>query len=455
MAGKGPATLIIGAAGAVGKRLCAALTERGHRVIASDRMKSLPGSLKRSMGALGTCVGSVDVCDADALRALFREHADEHTTVWNLAAPLSVETAMDPAVAEAVTVGGMSKVLDAMGEVGARRICFTDSIGSFGADAPRTGASARWLTEHPAQDPGSDYGRQKRACRELMADFAARSGGDARFAVLPGVLHSNAVWGNGTTEYALDALLAAPHQASRLGLPTGEAYVCPVDPDVRLPMVFSDDLMRGLVALQEAPEAKLAEPQRGYALPGLAFTPNELFAEIRRHHPGFGFRVKLDDNMNKFANLWPDDLDSEAPRRDLGYAPQVGLADLVTSVLSVHEARNVSAATAFKAIAGDGDGHLERADIEAHVRKYLVQGRHNYAHRGQDAVAPAVDALMAELDTDRDGIISWATFSDWNRRNTVEAVVRSTSRDVLTGEIEQARLHIAALEQYLALERSE
>ena len=97
-----PATLIIGAAGAVGKRLCAALTAQGKRVIASDRMPSdqMPGSLKRSIGPHGTCVGGVDVCDADALRVLFRDHADEHTTVWNLAAPLSVETAMDPAVRE-------------------------------------------------------------------------------------------------------------------------------------------------------------------------------------------------------------------------------------------------------------------------------------------------------------------------------------------------------------------
>jgi threonine 3-dehydrogenase len=48
--------------------------------------------------------------------------------------------------------------------------------------------------------------------------------------VLPGVLHAEAVWGNGTTEYALDALLAALHQETRLGLPTGDAFVCPVDP---------------------------------------------------------------------------------------------------------------------------------------------------------------------------------------------------------------------------------
>ena len=102
-------TLIIGAAGAVGKRLCTALAARGHRVIASDRMEKLPGSLARSMGELGTTHGGVDVTDGEALKALFREHADEHTTVWNLAAPLSVETAMDPAVAEAVTIGGMEK----------------------------------------------------------------------------------------------------------------------------------------------------------------------------------------------------------------------------------------------------------------------------------------------------------------------------------------------------------
>ena len=232
-------------------------------MIASDRMERLPGSLERTVGVLGTCVGGVDVCDAEALRTLFREHADEHTTVWNLAAPLSVETAMDPAVAEAVTVGGMSNVLEAMRSVGARRICFTDSIGSFGTTAPRTAATARWLHENPQQDPGSDYGRQKRGCRELMARFAHEYGGDPRFAVLPGVLHSEAVWGNGTTEYALDALLNAPHQQTKHGLPTSDAYVCPVDPDIRIPMIFVDDLMRGLIALQDADEDQLHEPERG------------------------------------------------------------------------------------------------------------------------------------------------------------------------------------------------
>eukprot|EP00658_Telonema_sp_P-2_P056003 TRINITY_DN44501_c0_g1_i1.p1 TRINITY_DN44501_c0_g1~~TRINITY_DN44501_c0_g1_i1.p1 ORF type:complete len:500 (+),score=99.64 TRINITY_DN44501_c0_g1_i1:160-1659(+) len=424
-------TLIVGAAGAIGKRLCAALAARGHRVIASDRMPHLPEELQASIGEMGTCVGSVDVRDRDSLQRLFREHGDANTTVWNLAAPLSVETALDPAVAEAVTVGGMKNILDAMGTVGARRICFTDSIGSFGASAPREGATARWLTEHPDQDPGSDYGRQKRAIRELMASFSAEHGGDTRFAVLPGVLHTNAVWGNGTTEYALDALLAAPHQATRLGLPTGDAYVCPIDPDVKLPMIFVSDLMRGLIALQEADPHSLVEPERGYCIPGLSFSANQLFAEIRKHQPGFGFRVQLDENMNKFANLWPDHLDTTAPLRDLGYSAEVKLGQMVKTVLEAQEERNMLTAAAFKAIDTDGTATLHRDELEAYLLKFhitgLGEGRELHRYSGeQTAVRVLADRLMNELDTNRDGQISWQTFSEWSRSNNLDHVVQTS-----------------------------
>merc|ERR1712086_273320 len=426
LAEDGPATLIIGAAGAVGKRLCAALAENGHRVIASDRMDSLPGSLKRSIGAGGTTVGNIDVCDRDALVELFKNHADERTTVWNLAAPLSVETALDPAVAEAVTVGGMENVLHAMSKVGARKICFTDSIGSFGMMAPRKNATARWLTENPEQDPGSDYGRQKRGCRDLMARFARDHGGDPRFAVLPGVLHSNPVWGNGTTEYALDALLAAPHQATRHGLPITGAYVCPVDPDVRLPMIFVDDLMRGLIALQEADESLLTEPQHGYCIPGLSFTANELFAEIRQHHPGFGYRVELNQNMNKFANLWPDDLSTRESLRDLGYAPKVGLPEMVEKVLRSHEDMNMRTALAFKAMDSDSSGTLTSEEVEEYVRRYLIRGREDYSDFLGGHVGSVVSSLMKDLDPQNCGVVSWATFSEWNRRNSVQNILDIT-----------------------------
>ena len=256
-----------------------------------------------------------------------------------------------------------------------------------------------------------------------MSAFARDHSGDPRFAVLPGVLHSNPVWGNGTTEYALDALLAAPHQCTKHGLPTGDAYVCPIDPDVRMPMVFVDDLMRGLVALQEADEGDLTEPENGYCIPGLSLTPNELFAEIRKHHPGFGFRVELDENMNKFANLWPDELATEEAKRDLGYSPEFEMSRMVSTVLSAHEDRNVATAEAFKAMDVEGDNQLDRLEIEYYVRRNLVRGRESYGVSGQETVEAIVDKLMKDLDTNRDGLVSWMTFSEWNRSNTIDGVI--------------------------------
>merc|ERR1719247_3141246 len=102
-------------------------------------------------------------------------------------------------------------------------------------------------------------------------------------------------------------------------------------------MVFVDDLMRGLLALQDASERQLTQPQRGYVLPGLSFTANDLFREIRRHVPEFQVTVELNSNMNKFANTWPDTLSLREPLEDLGYAPLVGLQEMVEKVLHAHQ----------------------------------------------------------------------------------------------------------------------
>jgi nucleoside-diphosphate-sugar epimerase len=353
-------TIIIGAAGAVGKQLARALKQAGSVVIAADRMEHLPSSVKEVASAV---VGGVDVRDAAKMDALFLAHGCPNTTVWNLAAPLSVETALSPDIAEAVVLGGMRNTLRAMQTVGCRRICFTDSIGSFGAASPRTNVEASWLVANPTQDPGSDYGRQKRACRDMLDDFRTRHGGDPRFAVLPGVLHTQPVWGNGTTEYALDALLAASHN-----LP----FACPIDPEVVLPMVFVDDLMRGLVALQFAKESELQEPQRGYNIPGISFTANQLFHEIRQHVPSFETSCALNANMDKFSRLWPDTLAGAASKRDLDYEPRVTLPRMVAQVLNAHAGRTLSSRAAFQTTDTNSPWGLSATELEIYSRRHNI-----------------------------------------------------------------------------------
>jgi len=382
-------------------------------VVAADRLTHLPGSIKK---VANVCVGDVDVRDKDALMKLFQDHGDSESMVWNLASPLSVETALSPELAEAVTIGGMQNTIEAMNAVGARRICFTDSIGSFGATSPRSDVAARWLVENPTQDPGSDYGRQKRACRELMEDFRVKDGGDPRFAVLPGVLHSEPVWGNGTTEYALDALLAASR---------GQVFECPIDPDVMLPMVYADDLMRGLLALQFADESELQEPQRGYTIPGLSFTANQLFHEIKQHVPEFEITHKRNENMDKFAKIWPDDLSWLEAERDLYYEADVTLPRMVAQVLNAHSGRKINSRAAFRSIDTCESGRINDYMLLKFVRKYLVRGRERraYTARRQDKVNDIVDKLMKEMDVDGDGTVLMDDFIAWSRIHNLESYV--------------------------------
>ena len=165
----------------------------------------------------------------------------------------------------------MVNLLAACKAHGVKKVCFSDSIGSYGPSAPREGATARWLTENPMQDPGSDYGIQKRKCRDLLRAYAAE-GGDTRWAVIPGVLHADATWGAGTTEYALDLILSAVE---------GRTPELIVPENVLLPMIYRDDLVRGLCALMDAPREALREPESGEAR-----TPTHPVSRIAALLPG-------------------------------------------------------------------------------------------------------------------------------------------------------------------------
>lgn len=145
--------LVFGATGAIGKPLLAALTAKHGALtcVAALRRTPLPAGPLR--GAVLEAAG-VDLRDAASVARVVREYAPRLRAVWNLAAPLSVETEADPAVADDVTVGGMQRLIAAMDEAqlpASTRLLFSDSIGSFGASAPKDNVDAAWLCAHPEQ----------------------------------------------------------------------------------------------------------------------------------------------------------------------------------------------------------------------------------------------------------------------------------------------------------------
>lgn len=290
----------------------------------------------------------VDVREVGTLRRVFDRASEPNESgeackpvkyVWNLAAPLSVEAAKNPQVSLDVTVGGMKNILTVMREFQASSgvkmvLMFTDSIGSYGGEAPRKEVPANWLLSNPKQDPGSDYGRQKRMCREVMKSFTEI---DTRFAVVPGVLHAEADWGNGTTEYALDALMAASKN---------EQFPCPIEQGICLPMIYAEDLVRFLLLLARAPSSSLTEPEAGYAAAGFSFTPRELVEQVRKSRNGkykeFSMQIaesNINPIVNKFATLWPDSLSPLEAHRDFGFHSKYGIVETVDAILLAHEQR--------------------------------------------------------------------------------------------------------------------
>jgi len=382
--------LIFGASGAIGKQLVREVTSKhgAQSVIAVLRKTPLPQTLTHGDNGeeLVTCEFGVDLRDQESVEHVVAKHASTITAVWNLAAPLSVETEADPQVAEDVTVGGFTRVITAMDKadlLGSTRLLFSDSIGSFGGAAPRTHAQASWLVHNPAQDPGSEYGRQKRRIRELMK----ASKYDTRWAVIPGVLHDDASWGDGTTEYALEALKSfsealttttttttaamrrriarddktsgggdgldgsedgakeggghghsrgkvAAAAAAAAGVLPRSVYKCPLPASSQLPMVWVSDLVLGLVALMDAPREHLREPEAGYTLAGFSFSPRDLELSLSRHHhsPPLSlsspplWRMECESGHDggsnpaaAFAELWPDSISAVEALRDFGW----------------------------------------------------------------------------------------------------------------------------------------
>lgn len=326
--------LIIGCSGAIGLQLAEKLVNiyGDQSVIAALHRSPLPEHLVSRC----ICEFGFNILDNETIVALLAKYGKRIRGIWNLAAPLSVDTAKDPAKAHDVTVGGMRRLLEAMrAHEGLDTIYFSDSIGSYGCDAPRENASVEWLVGNPTQDPGSDYGIQKREIRELLAQYHREHHFDCRFAIIPGVLHTGATWGGGTTEYALDALFAASK---------GEHYACPISETERLPMIHSTDLIEGLIALMTAPaETFPFEKLGGVPIAGFSFSPSDLFATITKKLPSFEGKFSYDEAVNPsaadFAKKWPNSLDSSEAASYINFSATRGIEETVDEILAAHRER--------------------------------------------------------------------------------------------------------------------
>jgi UDP-glucose 4-epimerase len=152
--------LITGAAGFLGSNLANYLVREGHQVRGLDDLSAgNPEAL--SPDVLFT---RGDVNDRPKLWTLLQEV----DCVYHLAARVSVpESVLYPREYNAVNVGGTVSLMEAMRDVGVRRVVFASSGAVYGDQGEQP------LTEYSPPDPRSPY-----AVSKLAAEFYVRTIGD-------------------------------------------------------------------------------------------------------------------------------------------------------------------------------------------------------------------------------------------------------------------------------------
>lgn len=300
--------LITGANGQIGVVLTAAL--RAHfgaqAVIASD----INGLVTAAPGPFEI----IDVLDRSRLEAVVQAY--RVTQIYHLAAILSARGEQNPAWAWEINMNSLFNVLE-IARHQHLRVFFPSSIAVFGPNTPAVATPQETITQ-----PSTVYGISKVAGELWCQYYHERYGVDVRGLRFPGLIGYQSLPGGGTTDYAVEIF----HRAVK-----GEAYTCFLREDTRLPMLYLDDAIHGIMQLMAAPAEQITV-RTAYNLAGMSFDPATLTQAIQQHFPNF--RVDyVPDFRQAIADSWPQSIDDAVARRDWGWQPTHDLPLLVQKMI--------------------------------------------------------------------------------------------------------------------------
>lgn len=300
--------LITGAGGQIGSVLTKTLrdTYGANSVIATDIRSTELGDGPFEL---------LDVLNGNRLHELVNRY--RVTEIYHLAAILSARGEQNPKIAWDINMDSLFNVLDAAKERNLK-VFFPSSIAAFGPNTPKVNTPQDTITQ-----PTTVYGISKAAGENWCQYYFLKYGLDVRSVRFPGIIGYQSLPGGGTTDYAVDIY----HKAI-----LGEDFTCFLGPDTRLPMLYMDDAIQGVLQLMSAPKDKLSI-RTSYNLAGVSFTPAEISAEIQKHHPDFKIHY-APDFRQAIADSWPQSIDDQQARQDWNWQPQYDLARMTVDMLS-------------------------------------------------------------------------------------------------------------------------
>ncbi|MFA6503283.1 MAG: GDP-mannose 4,6-dehydratase [Candidatus Paceibacterota bacterium] len=160
--------LVTGAAGFIGSNLTRALLEEGYRVVGVDNfddtydLRFKEGNVAPFLGSENFKLERVDICDLDALNAVFEKERPSY--VVHLAAKADTRRAVDtPRVYVSVNIDGTLNILELCRKYPVQNLVIASSSSVYG-----NSSRVPFTEDQPADRPLSPYGATKRSV-ELLA----------------------------------------------------------------------------------------------------------------------------------------------------------------------------------------------------------------------------------------------------------------------------------------------
>ncbi|MDT0555472.1 NAD-dependent epimerase/dehydratase family protein [Patiriisocius hiemis] len=303
--------LIIGACGQIGTELTARLRAKyaPHKVIASDIVEGDTAMMQSGPFEI------LDAMDYDSLQDIVIKY--EITDVYLMAAMLSATAEKFPMRAWNLNMDSLFNVLNLARDGKINKIFWPSSIAVFGPTTPKVNTPQRTIME-----PSTVYGISKQTGERWCEYYNKKYGVDVRSIRYPGLISYTTLPGGGTTDYAVDIYYKAIKH---------KKYICFLNAESTLPMMFMDDALKATIGIMEAPESDI-KIRNSYNVGAISFNPEEIAASIRKHIPEFSISYEPDFRQ-AIADSWPESIDDSLAREDWGWDHKYELDDMTKIML--------------------------------------------------------------------------------------------------------------------------
>lgn len=302
--------LILGACGQIGTELTAALRQKygSHKVIASDIREGEPELMQSGPFEI------IDATNYEAIENIVIRY--EISEVYLMAAMLSATAEKFPMKGWNLNMNSLFNVLNLAKDKKIEKVFWPSSIAVFGPTTPRKDTPQRTVME-----PSTVYGISKQTGERWCEYYSKRYNVDVRSIRYPGIISWQTLPGGGTTDYAIDIY----HKALK-----HKKYICFLNGETTLPMMFMDDAIKATMDIMSAPAAKI-KIRSSYNLAAISFNPEEIAASIRKHIPEFTISYEPDFRQ-AIADSWPQSISDSEAREDWDWKHSFDL-DAITQVM--------------------------------------------------------------------------------------------------------------------------